>query len=85
MNFLAKLLKGIAFIPAVVSGIEGLFGARAGGDKKEAALSFASAALGVTEAVTSPPSFVSTPELACSAVCSPPRRPPICAPGRFGR
>jgi hypothetical protein len=53
MNFLAKLLKGIAFIPAVVSGIEGLFGARAGGDKKEAALSFASAALGVTEAVTS--------------------------------
>ena len=53
MNFLAKLLKGIAFIPAVVNGVEGLFGGRSGGDKKEAALSFASAALGVTEAVAS--------------------------------
>jgi hypothetical protein len=53
MNFLAKLLKGIAFIPAVVNGIEGLFGGRSGGDKKEAALSFASAALGMTEAVAS--------------------------------
>lgn len=53
MNFLAKLLKGIAFIPAVVNGIEGLFGGRSGNDKKEAALSFASAALGMTEAVAS--------------------------------
>ena len=53
MNFLANLLKGIAFIPAVVNGVEGLFGGRSGGDKKEAALSFASAALGVTEAVAS--------------------------------
>jgi hypothetical protein len=53
MNFLAKLLKGIAFIPAVVNGIEGLFGGRSGGDKKDAAISFASAALGMTEAVAS--------------------------------
>jgi hypothetical protein len=53
MNFLGKLLRGIAFIPAVVNGIEGLFGGRSGGDKKEAALSFASAALGMTEAVAS--------------------------------
>lgn len=53
MNFLAKLLRGIAFIPAVVNGIEGLFGGRSGGDKKEAALSFSSAALGMAEAVAS--------------------------------
>jgi hypothetical protein len=33
--------------------VEGLFGGRSGGDKKEAAISFASAALGMTEAVAS--------------------------------
>ena len=52
MNFLSKLLRGIAFIPAVVHGIEGLFGGKSGADKKEAALSFVSAALSLTEAVT---------------------------------
>lgn len=51
MNFLAKLLQGIAFIPAVVHGIEGLFGGRSGGDKKQAALSFVEAALSMGEAV----------------------------------
>lgn len=52
MNFLSKLLRGIAFIPAVVHGIEGLFGGRSGSDKKEAALSFVGAALSMSEAVT---------------------------------
>ena len=52
MNFLSKLLQGIAFIPAVVHGIEALFGGKAGGDKKEAALSFVSAALSMTEAIS---------------------------------
>jgi len=51
MNFLSKLLRGIAFIPAIVHGIEGLFGTRTGSEKKEAALSFAAAALSITEAV----------------------------------
>src|SRR5919108_4411539 len=51
MNFLSKLLRGIAFIPAVVHGIEGLFGSRSGSEKKEAALSFVSAALSFSEAV----------------------------------
>jgi hypothetical protein len=51
MNFLSKLLRGIAFVPAVVHGIEGLFGSRAGSEKKEAALSFVSAALSFSEAV----------------------------------
>ncbi len=53
MNFLSKLLQGIAFVPAVVNGIEGLFGNRSGGDKKEAALSFVQAALSMTDALTS--------------------------------
>ena len=52
MNFLSKMLRGIAFIPAVVNGIEGLFGNRSGGEKKEAALSFVSAALSMTESVS---------------------------------
>jgi NhaP-type Na+/H+ or K+/H+ antiporter len=52
MNFLAKLLRGVAFIPAVVHGIEALFGSKTGTDKKEAAMSFIGAALSVTEAVT---------------------------------
>ncbi|HUS19121.1 MAG TPA: hypothetical protein VMZ25_05690 [Terriglobales bacterium] len=53
MNFLAKLLRGVAFIPAVVHGIEALFGGKSGNDKKEAAMSFVGSALGIAEAVTS--------------------------------
>lgn len=49
--FLAKLLQGIAFIPAIVHGIEALFGSKSGSDKKDAALSFATAAIGVADAV----------------------------------
>lgn len=52
MNFLPKLLQGIAFVPGVINGIEGLFGGHAGMDKKDAALSFVSAALSMTDAVT---------------------------------
>jgi hypothetical protein len=51
MNFLAKLLRGIAFVPAIVHGIEALFGSKSGNDKKEAALSFVGAAMSVTEAI----------------------------------
>ena len=51
MNFLAKLLRGIAYVPAIVTGIEGLFGSRSGNEKKESALSFIGAAISLTEAV----------------------------------
>ena len=51
MNFLAILLRGISFIPAIVHGIEALFGSKSGADKKDAALNFASAALSMTDAV----------------------------------
>jgi hypothetical protein len=51
MNFLAKLLRGVAFIPAVVHGIEALFGSKSGNEKKEAAMSFVGSALSITEAV----------------------------------
>ena len=53
MDFLSKLLQGIAFVPSVVNGIEGLFGSRSGEEKKNAAMSFVSAALQLTDAVTS--------------------------------
>ncbi len=53
MDFLSKLLQGIAFVPAVVNGIDGLFGNRSGAEKKDAALSFVGAALQLSDAVTS--------------------------------
>ena len=51
MDFLSQLLRGIAFIPALVSGIEGLFGSKPGTDKKDAAMSFLQNALAMTDAV----------------------------------
>jgi hypothetical protein len=51
MIFLADLLRGVSFIPAIVHGAEGLFGSKTGNEKKQSALSFVGAALGVAGAV----------------------------------
>ena len=51
MDFLYQLLRGIAFVPAFVYGIEGLFGNKPGADKKDAAMSFLQNALAMTDAV----------------------------------
>ena len=51
MNFLNQLLKGIAFIPALVNGIENLFGGKSGAEKKDAAMSFLENALQTIDAV----------------------------------
>jgi hypothetical protein len=51
MNFLGKLLSAIAFVPAVVHGVEALFGSKSGSEKKEAALSFTTSAISMTDAV----------------------------------
>jgi hypothetical protein len=51
MDFLSKLLQGIAFVPAVVTGIEKLFSGRTGSDKRDAALSFVEAAISMADAV----------------------------------
>jgi hypothetical protein len=51
MDFLSQLLRGIAFVPALVNGIEGLFGGKPGADKKDAAMSFLQNALAMTDAV----------------------------------
>ncbi len=53
MNFLAKLLQGIAFVPAVVHGVEALFGSKSGDDKKQAALSFVGSAINMADAIAS--------------------------------
>jgi hypothetical protein len=51
MDFLSQLLRGIAFVPALVNGIENLFGTRSGLEKKEAAMSFLETALGTIDAI----------------------------------
>ena len=51
MNFLNQLLRGIAFVPALVNGIEGLFGGKSGSQKKDAAMSFLESALATVDAV----------------------------------
>jgi len=50
MDYVAKLLHGLSFLPAVISGIEGLFGKRSGEEKKSAALSFLEA-LSISDAL----------------------------------
>ncbi|HTY84212.1 MAG TPA: hypothetical protein VMB19_08330 [Silvibacterium sp.] len=51
MNFLNQLLRGIAFIPALVNGIEGMFASKSGTEKKDAAMSFLENALQMSDAV----------------------------------
>ena len=51
MNFLSQLLRRIAFIPALVNGIEGLFACKSGAEKKSAAISFLESALATVDAV----------------------------------
>ena len=51
MDFLSQLLRGIAFVPALVSGIEGLFGNKPGIEKKDAAMLFLQNALSTVDAV----------------------------------
>jgi hypothetical protein len=51
MNFLNELLRGISFIPSLVSGIESLFASKSGAEKKDAAMSFLENALATVDAV----------------------------------
>jgi hypothetical protein len=51
MDFVAKLLQGLSFMPVVVNGIEGLLDNRPGEEKKTAALSFLDATLSISEAL----------------------------------
>lgn len=52
MNFLNLLLRGISFIPTLVSAIETMFASKSGVEKKDAAMSFLENALQMSDAVT---------------------------------
>jgi hypothetical protein len=49
MDLFAKILQGITLVPSIVKAVEQLFGNRPGPEKKDAALSFAQAALSLGE------------------------------------
>ncbi len=51
MNFLNQLLRGISFIPALVTAIESMFASKSGNQKKDAAMSFLENALQMSDAV----------------------------------
>jgi len=51
VNFLSQLLRGIAFVPALVNAIESLFAGKTGGEKKDAAMSFLESALSTIDAI----------------------------------
>ncbi len=53
MNFLTQLLRGISFVPELVTGIEQMFKKKSGAEKKDAAISFLESALETVEAVSS--------------------------------
>ncbi|HWO33345.1 MAG TPA: hypothetical protein VNO32_31490, partial [Candidatus Acidoferrum sp.] len=52
MDFLAQLLRGIAFVPALVNGIEGLLGTKSRAEKEETVMSFLQNALATVDAVS---------------------------------
>lgn len=51
MNFMKLFLRGIAILPSLLQGIENLYGAKTGDEKKAAALDVVSSAIKVTDAV----------------------------------
>lgn len=51
MNFLKLFLRGLALLPSLIQGIESIFGAKTGDQKKEAALEIVSSAINLTDAV----------------------------------
>ena len=51
MNFLSKLLQGIAFVPAIVTGVEGLFGHKSGAEKKNTALTLVQNTIAASDAI----------------------------------
>jgi hypothetical protein len=44
-------MRGISFIPSLVSGIESMFSSKSGNEKKDAAMSFLQSALSTVDAV----------------------------------
>jgi hypothetical protein len=53
MTFLSKLLQAIAFVPGIITSIEGLLSHRSGTEKKDAVISFLESALQTGDTVMS--------------------------------
>ena len=53
MEFLKLFLRGIALLPGVVQGVEMLYGAQTGAQKREAAIEIVGSAINVMDAVGS--------------------------------
>ena len=53
MIFLKMFLRGIALLPSLIQGVEAIFGAKTGAQKKDAALEIVGSAINITDAVTS--------------------------------
>jgi hypothetical protein len=51
VNFLKLFLRGIAILPSLIQGIESIYGAKTGDQKKSAALEIVSAAVKMTDAI----------------------------------
>ena len=51
MNFLKLFLRGIAILPSLIQGIESIYGAKTGDQKKSAALEIVSSAVNMVDAV----------------------------------
>ncbi len=51
MDFLKLFLRGLALLPSLIQGIEAIYGAKTGMDKKTAALEIASSAIKITDAI----------------------------------
>jgi hypothetical protein len=51
VNFLKLFLRGIAILPSLIQGIESVYGAKTGDQKKSAALEIVSAAVKMTDAI----------------------------------
>lgn len=52
MDFLKLFLRSLSLVPSLVQGVESLYGARSGAQKKEAALSIVASSINLTDAVT---------------------------------
>jgi hypothetical protein len=52
MEFLKLLLRGISLLPSLVQGVEALYGAKSGAQKKDAAISIVSSSINMADAVS---------------------------------
>lgn len=52
MEFLKIFLRGISLVPSLVQGVESLYGAQSGAQKKEAALAVVSSSINMADAVS---------------------------------